>query len=154
MLGEAAVHAGDLETAERELAASLPPLRVSVLVWQVSAARLVTVHLARGRVAEALALARELSASREACGGHGYRGTLLRLVHAEALDAAGERDAARAALREAWDDLDAKAARIDDVEVRRRVLEAVPENARVIALARAWLGIEPGIDSAGGSGVS
>jgi hypothetical protein len=66
------------------------------------------------------------------------RGTLVRLVHAEALAAAGNHAAARAALGEARDDLLARAARIEDLEVRRRFLAEVPENARVVALSEAW----------------
>ncbi len=140
LLGEAAARAGDLEAAERELAASLPRCAVSVLVWQIAAARLALVRLARGRVAEALALAGEAAESLAASGGHGLRGTLVRLAHIEALDAAGQPDAARRALRAAWDDVQARAARIEDAEARRAFLTAMPENARVEALGRDWLG--------------
>jgi hypothetical protein len=90
-------------------------------------------------VPEALALARELQASFSAAGGHGFRGTLVRLVVAEALAAAGQGDEARAVLREARDDLQERADRIADADARRRFLADVPENARVTALARAWL---------------
>ncbi len=134
LLGEVEARAGATAAAERELAAAVEGLRVSPLVWQLAAARLVEVQLALGRVAEALALARELAAAHEASGGHGLRGTLVRLVCAEALAAAGEHESARAALRAAGEDLEARAARIEDVEVRRRFLEDVPENARVRAL--------------------
>ena len=74
-----------------------------------------------------------------ASNGPGPRGTLIQLVHAEVLEASGEPAAAREALREARDDLQVKAGRIDDPDVRRRFLEDVPENARTLALAREWL---------------
>ncbi len=141
LLGEAAARAGDLETAERELAASLPPLAASTLSWQAAAARLCEVRLARGHVREALSLDAELQASFLAAGGPGLRGTLLHLVHAEALEAAGDHAAAREALRAAWDDLQAKADRIDDPAVRRRFLEDVPENAALLARGRERLGL-------------
>jgi hypothetical protein len=64
----------------------------------------------------------------------------VRLVHAEALHASGEEAAARAALREAWDDLQARAAAIEAPAARRAFLEEVPEHARVGALRREWLG--------------
>jgi hypothetical protein len=139
ILGEVAAREGDLETAERELSASLPVLLPVLRAWQVAAARLVAVRLAGCRVAEAIALDRTLQES-NAAGGHGLRGTFVRLVHAEALHASGDEAAAHAALREAWDDLSARAARIDDPAARRAFLEEVPENARVAALYREWLG--------------
>jgi hypothetical protein len=137
ILGEAAAAAGDLTTAERELTASLDALVPAAISWQTAAARLVAVRLALGQAPEALALSRTLHASVTAAG-HGLRGTLVRLVHAEALHVSGDRDAARAALAEAQADLATRAARIDDPDVRRRFLEAVPENARVTALASVW----------------
>jgi tetratricopeptide (TPR) repeat protein len=141
LLGEVAARAGDLEAAEHELTASLAPGALTALAWQVAAARLVDVRLATGRVAEALELARELWAAFRAAGGSGMRGMLVRLVHAEALDAAGERAAAHEALREAWSELRERSERIDDDAVRQTFLEVVPEHARVIERARQWLGL-------------
>jgi tetratricopeptide (TPR) repeat protein len=152
LLGEVAARAGDLEAAERELSRCLPVLQVSVLVWQIAAARLAQVRLGLGRVAEALAIAGEAVASLATAGGPGLRGTLVRLAHVEALEAAGDDEAARRALRVAWEDLDARAARIGDAEVRATFLTAVPENARVTELARDWLGIAtlPGLSEGSG----
>jgi hypothetical protein len=62
------------------------------------------------------------------------------VIYAEALDAAGDRDAARATLRAAHAEVLARADRIEDPAVRAAFLACVPENARVIALARSWLG--------------
>jgi tetratricopeptide (TPR) repeat protein len=139
ILGEVAAREGDLDAAERELAAALDPLRPTLRSWQAVAARLVLVRLARGRVAEAVALDRTLQESL-ASGGYGLRGTLVKLAHAEALRASGEEAAAGAALREAWTDLEARAARIDDPAARRAFLEEVPEHARVAARYGEWLG--------------
>jgi predicted negative regulator of RcsB-dependent stress response len=139
LLAEIAAKEGDLEAAERELTAAVPILRPAGLHWQLAAARLAAVRLARGAVPEALAAAREVAEALAASGGHGWRGTLVRLVHAEALHAAGEVAAAHTALREARDDLLARAALVEDPAVRRSFLEAVPENARVLLLAREWL---------------
>jgi hypothetical protein len=79
-------------------------------------------------------------AALRAQGGYGQRGTFVRLVYAEALEAAGDHAAARAEITEARDELAALAACIGDAETRRTFLEDVAENARVMALAQAWLG--------------
>lgn len=63
-----------------------------------------------------------------------------RLVLAEALQAAGHGDEARAAIASARERLRAHAALVQDPGVRRSLCEGVPVNARVLALARAWLG--------------
>ncbi|MFT3769807.1 MAG: AAA family ATPase [Minicystis sp.] len=140
LLGVAHQHAGDLDAADSELAAALDPLLVTPSRWQLAAANLASVRLLRGRVDEALDLARGAMAAFVAQGGFGLRGALVRLVHAEVLEAAGDRDAAHAALREARAELLARAARIPDPEVRAAFLTRVPENTRTLALARAWLG--------------
>ena len=59
----------------------------------------------------------------------------MRLVHAEALRAAGLEAEFRAAIAEARSHLLARAAKISDPEWRRRFLGAVPDNARTLALA-------------------
>jgi hypothetical protein len=140
LLGEIAARSGDLAAAEREITAVADLLhRSAALLWQLAAARLVEVRLARGDVHGGLALAREVAGALAASGGHGLRGTLVRLVHAEALHAAGEVAAAHAVLREAQGDLQARAALVDDHDARARFLEAVPENARVLLRAQEWL---------------
>jgi hypothetical protein len=68
-----------------------------------------------------------------------FRGALVRLVHAEALHASGAQDAARRAIGDAAARLGAMAGRISDPDYRRSFLEDVPENARTLTLARAWL---------------
>jgi hypothetical protein len=68
-----------------------------------------------------------------------FRGAFVRLIHAEALHATGAHDAARSAIASARDRLLAIASRITDPGHRQSFLEAVPENARTITLARSWL---------------
>jgi hypothetical protein len=69
-----------------------------------------------------------------------FRGAFVRLAHVEALAATGAHDAARGAVADARARLLAIAGRIADPEHRRGFLEDVPENARTVALGRAWLG--------------
>jgi hypothetical protein len=80
-----------------------------------------------------------------------FRGQYLRVVHAESLAAAGEEEAARAAIAEARDHLFEQAATIGDVDFRRSFLENVPENARTIDLARRWLGATAGAGAGAGA---
>jgi eukaryotic-like serine/threonine-protein kinase len=140
LLGEIAALAGDPATAEREITAGLGPLETQPLSWQSAAARLAQVKLALGKAAEALPLAKRARDALRGQGGYGQRGTLVRLVYAEALEATGDHAAARAELAAARDDLQARAAKIADDGVRRGFLAKVAENARVTALAEAWLG--------------
>jgi hypothetical protein len=77
----------------------------------------------------------------DAMGGCGlFRGAFVRLAHAEALHATGAEDAARRAIADARARLVAIAGKIADPSYRTSFLEQVPENARTLALARAWLG--------------
>jgi hypothetical protein len=140
LLGEIAARDGAPEAAERELSASVEAMRPAALSWMAAAARLVEVRLARGRVIDALSLARELGEVHAASGGHGLRGTLVRLACAEAMLAAGEDEPARKAIRDAHEELILRAERIEDDAARARFLAEVPENARLIALA-AELGV-------------
>ena len=135
----------DLEGAEREIQAALESIAMGVpLDVPAALSTLCWVRLAQGRVAEALGVAGEAvdkySAMRT-CGF--FRVASVRLVHAEALDAAGDHAAAHAAIGVARDGVLAAADRIHDPRYRTSFLENVPENARIVTLARAWLG-EPG----------
>jgi hypothetical protein len=143
-LAEVLRRQGDLEGAERELAAALGlsvPLDRPAILATLSELRLV-----QGRAAEALAAAEEAIERATAMRGCGmFRGAAVRLAHAEALHATGDLGAARAAIAEARDRLLAVAGKIDDPTYRRSFLEQVSANARTLALARAWLG-EPAAD--------
>jgi hypothetical protein len=138
-LGEALRRTGDLDAADRELAAALAmavPLEQPGVLASLAALR-----LAQGRAAEALTAAEDAFATAAAIGGYTmFRGAFLRLTRAEALHATGALDAARAAIADARARLLAIADTIEDPAYVAGFLESVPENARTLALARAWLG--------------
>jgi tetratricopeptide (TPR) repeat protein len=139
-LGSALLGAGRLEEAEREATAAREILAAVPLDLPGLLATLAAVRLARGRVDDALAAAREGLARYETQGAAGFfRGARIRLVHAECLHAAGRIDEARDAVGIARDRLLGLAERIGDPARRRSFLEDVPENARTLSLARAWL---------------
>jgi hypothetical protein len=142
VLAEVLRRAGDLEGAERELevalAMAVPIERPGVL------GTLAQLRLAQGRAEEALAAAGDAVARCEEMGGCGlFRAAFVRLAHAEALHATGAADGARRAIDDARARLLAIAARIPDPAYRQGFLEDVPEHARTLALARAWLDDPP-----------
>jgi eukaryotic-like serine/threonine-protein kinase len=143
VLAEVLRRMGDFQGAERELQAALgmmvPPLEHPGVLGTLSALR-----LAQGRATDALAAAEEAISRYAAMGGCGlFRGAFVRLAHAEALHATGAHDAARTAIEAARARLFAIADRIADPGHKQRFLEDVPENARTLALARAWPGEAP-----------
>jgi hypothetical protein len=69
-----------------------------------------------------------------------FRGAFVRLAHAEALHATSAHDAARRAIADARARLLVIADKIADPGYKASFLERVPENARTLALAHAWLG--------------
>ncbi len=139
-LGEIALRAGDPALAEREITTALDTgLRMIALDLPPALAVLASARLALGHPAEALAAAREAVAALGVTGTTGFRDAEIFLVHAEALHAAGELDAARAAIVAARDRLLAQAERITDPAMRRSFLEGIAENARTLALAKDWL---------------
>ena len=153
MLAEVLRREGDLEGAEASARRAVERLAVLPLEQTAAAATLAAVHLAAGRVDQALSASREAMARYKDLGACGFfRGQYLRVVHAESLAAAGEEEAARAAIAEARDHLFEQAATIGDVDFRRSFLENVPENARTIDLARRWLGATA--DAVAGAGAA
>jgi eukaryotic-like serine/threonine-protein kinase len=140
-LANALLRLGDLDAAEREAQRALELLTFLPLDHLAATATLAAIHLAQGRAHPALAAAEDALnryRSMRACGF--FRGAFVRLVHAEALHAAGHEERARAAIAAARDHLLAVAARVVEAAYRKSFLEDVPENARTFALARAWLG--------------
>jgi eukaryotic-like serine/threonine-protein kinase len=139
VLGEVLRRVGDLDAADRELAAALAmavPFEQPAILASLAALR-----IAQGRAAEAAATAEDAFARAEAMGGYAvFRGVFLRLTRAEALHAAGDLHAARAAIADARARLLAIASQIAESGFRTSFLERVPENARTLALALAWLG--------------
>jgi eukaryotic-like serine/threonine-protein kinase len=139
VLAEVLRRSGEPEAAERELDAAR---ELAGGIDQPGVlATLAALRLAAGRAEEARDLAADAVARATAIGGCGmFRGAFVRLVHAEALHATGALDAARAAIADARARLHAIAGRTEDPAYRQSFLDAVPENARTLALARAWLG--------------
>jgi eukaryotic-like serine/threonine-protein kinase len=142
MLAEVLRRMGDLDGADREVQIALAmavPLEHAGVLGTLSALR-----LAQGRPDEALAAAEDAVARCAAMGGCGmFRGAFVRLAHAEALHATGDHAAARRGIAAARAQLFAIADRIADPDYRQSFLDNVPENARTLALARAWLDDAP-----------
>jgi hypothetical protein len=100
-------------------------------------AMLAHVELAAGNAGAALDAATRGMAILDATGVLDDWEALLRLVYAQALDATGRTEDARAAMRAARDRLAVRAADLRS-DMRGNFLDRVPENARTIALATAW----------------
>ncbi len=138
-LAEALRRTGDLEGAEREIQAARA--MVMPLDQPGMLATLAAIRLVQGRAADALAAAEDAMARWAAMAGCSlFRGACVRLVHAEALHATGAHDDARRAIDDARSRLFAIAGKIAGPSYRMSFLENVPENARTLTLARAWLG--------------
>ncbi len=128
------LRAGDLASAAREALAAAdcflatPPLRAAAVAVSARA------FSRQGRTADALAAAEEAFALLQAAGGSLEEGeSLVRLVHVEALAAAGRTAEARAALHHARARLLSRADRIRDPAWRERFLTQVPDNAATLA---------------------
>jgi tetratricopeptide (TPR) repeat protein len=135
-LSTVAFVAGDLRDSEhraRMASEILPtPLQPAGL------AALARAVLAAGRVKEALQHARMANELLATIGHVEDYESLVRLVLAEALAAAGEAEAARAALRAAYERLMARAAQIANPDWRASFLTRLLDNARTVRLAREW----------------
>ncbi|WP_437337887.1 protein kinase domain-containing protein [Sorangium sp. So ce394] len=139
LLAELSLLHGELEAAEREALtareqlAGMPNTQTPVIM------SLALIRLAQGRIAEALAAAKEGMAQYEALQMLSARGSRARLIYAEVLMAAGAREEAHVEIAVARARLLENAAKIGDPELRRSFLEDIRENARTLELARAWL---------------
>jgi tetratricopeptide (TPR) repeat protein len=128
--------AGELARAEKrareacELLASLPPF-IPLAQWMVG-----TLVLLQGRVGEAREVATRALRHPEALGGRGVAQVGLLQVLADACFAEGDTEEGDKALRQALRCMRSRAAEITDETVRERYLRQVPENARVLELAR------------------
>ena len=144
-LGNIAFASGDLQAAEAHLRGALAAC-VEVF-WQRA---YVEATLARalavvGRTGEALATARAAQDSLQKGGARTTFKGVVRLAISQVLYAAGLLDEARAALREARDQLLARAAVLDD-ELRAGFLSAIPEHPETLEWAARWL--DRGINTA------
>ena len=131
----AMIHAeqGSFALAEREARVALgvlddvPPVRVHAKAVLADALR------NQGRASEAVSLANDAMTELERIGGIEEGDALVRIVWAECLrDAADAR--AGDAVRDAADRLMRRAKSIGDEAVRARFLDAIPENARTLAV--------------------
>jgi eukaryotic-like serine/threonine-protein kinase len=95
--------------------------------------------LAQGRQKSALAATEEAMAILERLGGIDGGEFLIRVEHAQALEANGEHARAAEQIRAARERLLHCAHKIRDERLRQSFLSRVPENARIIELARAWI---------------
>jgi tetratricopeptide (TPR) repeat protein len=128
---------GALHEAEREAAAAVSARSIAPPVRAYALATLASVRLSMGKTIEALHDATEARGIFDALGGIEVGEALIRLVHAEALHANGDRGAALEAITAASARLLARAAKLDGA-LREGFLTRVPENARTLVLARSW----------------
>jgi serine/threonine protein kinase/tetratricopeptide (TPR) repeat protein len=133
---------GELEAAEQAARAALDLLTIAPADHVAVTAVLAAIALAAGRPGEALIAAEDAMnryQTMHACGM--FRGAFVRLVHAEALYATGDRERAHAAISTARERLLTIAEKIADPVYRQTFLENAPENARTLELAKEWLGV-------------
>jgi len=141
-LGHILLLAGESVRAEEQtrdalsLASVDPPLPT---ILAEGMAVLAQILLTQGRAKEAHEAAAEAHATLEKLGGIDGGEFLIRVEYAQALDAIGQRERAVAVLRAARDRLLTCANKIVDATLRESFLQRVPENARVMELAKAWL---------------
>jgi tetratricopeptide (TPR) repeat protein len=129
-LSEILIDLGEHDYAEREVRTALEivssPLRPNAL------AILARIQLATRRIADAVATAREAVELLESLGSVEEGESLVRLVRAETLIAAGDPVGAGEAVRKAQARLVERAQRISDARWRASFLENVPENAKTM----------------------
>jgi tetratricopeptide (TPR) repeat protein len=130
VLANVALETGDLETAEQEAREALsgapfPEYRALML------ATMTRIHLRRGRIDEALATAADAKRIMVPHDGFQDGESVIRLAEIEALEAAGQHDAAAEATRIAIARLEQRAARLD--EKWRDVFLAKRDNAATLA---------------------
>jgi tetratricopeptide (TPR) repeat protein len=137
----ALVHQGrsrfDAMLREAERAVELAPERISAQIFAF--AMLAAARLGSGQVDLALAAARRAMDLLIELGGVEVGESAIRLVYAEALEAACEHEAARAAFESARDRLLERADKIRDPGRRESFLTNIAENARTLELARKLL---------------
>jgi tetratricopeptide (TPR) repeat protein len=111
--------------------AVISPYRASAI------AALAEALMTTGRTPEALAEAAAAVTALDSIGTL-LEASFVRRVYAEALSANGRHEEARAVVRSARDQLHSRAADIDDPALREGFLQRVPDNARILELAREW----------------
>src|SRR5262249_25469648 len=136
------VRRGDLATAEVESRMAWERIRsFPTCSWDITAVR-VQILLSLGRAQEALATGEEALARLARLGVSGFGEFDLRLAVAEARGPAGRTEAGHALLRETLPRLRRRVDDIPSAEARARYLTEVPIHARLLSLAKVWLGEE------------
>jgi len=121
--------AGDHVRAALDASASAPPIRAYAL------AIFADIQMARNTPAEAYPAAEEAMRILEDLDGVEEGESLIRLVHAQALEACGYGTEAQSRIVEARQRLLERADRITDARLRRSFLDHIPENARTLTMA-------------------
>jgi tetratricopeptide (TPR) repeat protein len=129
---------GDLASAETEVRDALGKLAAVPSLYALAQAALSRVLLAQGRIEEARAAAEGAFHFLERGGKVEEGEGLVWLAWAEALEATGHHDEARAVVRRQADAIRVRASRIKDAALRASFLGRIPENARMLELARAF----------------
>jgi tetratricopeptide (TPR) repeat protein len=129
--------AGALDAAEREARRARVLLEGALALRPLAGAVLGAVLLAAGRAQEALAAVTDAMRWPESGGNIEEGDALLRLTLARAHRATGDAASARAVIAEARNRLLARAHSIDDTDMRRSYVEAVPEHRATLELAEA-----------------
>ena len=138
-LGIIATAKGDLANGERWARRALALLTTAGPPRAYALAVYARVLCAGGTIGAALELAREGHELLRKLGGVDEGEAAIRLAWAEALHAAGCVEEAEEAIREARDRLLERAARITPEHWRQSFIGRVPEHARTLELAAAWL---------------
>jgi tetratricopeptide (TPR) repeat protein len=134
--------ANDLRNAEEEcrqaieIASAAPPV-LPVLAEGLGI--LAVVLLAKKRPSEALTAAEDAMRILDEMGGIDGGEFLIRLVHAEALEANGRHDEAVAGIKDTTERLHKLSGKMTDPAIRNTFLEKVQVNARILELAGKWL---------------
>jgi eukaryotic-like serine/threonine-protein kinase len=139
-LGMILAQAGALAEADEELERAVAELGGAPSVQVYALATLVMVRLAQKRNDEALLDARRAMALFDQLGGIEEGEALVRLAIAETLEATGDHEGARAAIAIARSHLLERAEKLRAAGFRESFLARVPDHARTLALAEAWLG--------------
>jgi serine/threonine protein kinase/tetratricopeptide (TPR) repeat protein len=128
----------DLDEAELEARAALQLLPESVPLRPFGLGTLARTLLLRGCHDQALEIAREAYRLLESLGNIESGESMVRLVFAEALEATGAHEHARAIIDQARDVLLARAGAISRADWRRSFLENIPDHLRTVTLAGLW----------------
>ena len=138
LLARVLLDGGALEQALEQAQGAVPITKASLPEHAVAGGIIAQVFLRSGRAGEALAAATGAMQILQALRSVAPCDAFVRLTFAEARFAAGDPDAARAALAAARDRLLSRADKIRAPDLRRSFLEAIPDHARTLSLADAW----------------